>query len=46
MRKGWMNSYAKFGGAAHRHFPAICEKTDGGQYVPPGRARVTQTQDR
>ena len=42
MRKGWMNSYAKFGGAAHRHFSAICEKPMGGTYVPPGRARVKE----
>ena len=38
-----MNSYAKFGGAARRHFSAICEKPmgGGGTYVPPpGRARV------
>ena len=40
MRKGCMNSYAKFGGAARRHFSAICEKPMGGTYVPPGRARV------
>ena len=25
-----MNSYAKFGGAARRHFSAICEKPMGG----------------
>ena len=36
MRKGWMNSYAKFGGAARRHFPAICEKPMGeGTYMCP-----------
>ena len=42
MRKGWMNSYAKFGGAARRHFSAICEKPMGGGHIcaPPGRARV------
>ena len=41
MRKGWMNGYAKFGGAARRAFSAICEKPmEGGTYVPPGRARV------
>ena len=41
MRKGCMNSYAKFGGAARRHFFAICEKPmGGGTHVPPGRARV------
>ena len=39
-----MNSYAKFGGAARRHFSAICEKPmgEGGTYVPPGRARVNK----
>ena len=36
MRKECMNSYAKFGGAARRHFTAICKKTDGGHIcVPP-----------
>ena len=42
MRKKWMNSYAKFGGATRRHVSAICEKPmGGGTYVsPPGRARV------
>ena len=36
-----MNSYAKFGGAARRHFSAICEKPMGGAHMcPPGRARV------
>ena len=36
-----MNSYAKFGGAARRHFSAICEKPMGGHIcAPPGRARV------
>ena len=31
-----MNSFAKFGGAARRHFFAICEKPmGGGTYVPP-----------
>ena len=30
-----MNSYAKFGGAARRHFSAICEKPMGGTHVPP-----------
>ena len=42
MRKGWLNSYAKFGGAARRHFSAICEKPMGGGHIcaPPGRARV------
>ena len=45
MRKEWMNSYFKFGGAARRHFSAICEKPmgGGGTYVPPGRARVKCT---
>ena len=33
MRKGWMNSYAKFGGAARRHFSAICEKPMGGGHI-------------
>ena len=40
MRKGWMNSYAKFGGAARRRFSAICEKPMGAHMCPPGRARV------
>ena len=35
-----MNSYAKFGGAARRHFSAICEKPMGAHMCPPGRARV------
>ena len=35
MRKGWMNSYAKFGGAARRHFSAICEKPMGGHICAP-----------
>ena len=39
-----MNSYAKFGGAARRHFSAICEKPMGA-HVPPGRARVKGTFD-
>ena len=41
MRKGWMNSYAKFGGAARRHFSAIWEKPmgGGGTYVPPPAVR-------
>ena len=30
MRKELMNSYANLGGAAHFHFPAICEKPMGG----------------
>ena len=35
-----MNSYAKFGGAARRHFSAICEKPmGGGTYVPPPTVR-------
>ena len=34
-----MNSYAKFGGAARRHFSAICEKPMGGTYVPPPAVR-------
>ena len=39
-----MNSYAKFGGAARRHFSAICEKPMGGgaHMCPPGRARVNE----
>ena len=42
MHKGWMNSYAKFGGAARRHFSAICEKPMGGHICAPpsGCARV------
>ena len=39
MCKGLMNSYAKFCGAARRHFPAICEKSLGGTYVPPPAVR-------
>ena len=37
-----MNRNAKFGGAARRHFSAICEKPmgGGGHMPPPGRARV------
>ena len=35
-----MNSYAKFGVAARRHFSAICEKPMGAHMCPPGRARV------
>ena len=34
MRKGWMNSYAKFGGAARCHFPAICDKPMGTHMFP------------
>ena len=35
-----MNSYAKFGGAARRHFSAICGKPmGGGTYVPPPAVR-------
>ena len=30
MRKRWMNSFEKFGGAARRRFPTICEKPMGG----------------
>ena len=37
-----MNSYAKFGGAARRHFSAICEKPMGAHMCPPGRARVNK----
>ena len=41
MRKGCMHSYAKFGGAARRHFFCYLRKTDGGHIcAPPGRARV------
>ena len=29
-----MNSYAKFGGTARRHFSAICEKPMGGTMCP------------
>ena len=39
MCKGCMNSYTKFGGAARRHFSAICEKPMGGTYVPPPAVR-------
>ena len=44
MRKGWMNSYANFRGAARRHFSAICEKPMGGEahMCAPGRARVNR----
>ena len=39
-----MNSYAKFGVAARRHFSAICEKPMGGGHIcAPGRARVNDT---
>ena len=43
-----MNSYAKFGGAARRHFSAICEKPMGGAHMcpPPGRARVNPRRHR
>ena len=43
MRKGWMNIYAKFSGAARRHFPAICEKPIGGTYYmcPPAVRGLT-----
>ena len=30
-----MNSYAKFGGAARRTFPAICENPMGAHMCPP-----------
>ena len=43
MRKRFENRYAKFGGAARRRFPAICEKPEGGggrKTAPPGPARV------
>ena len=41
MRKGWLNSYAKFGGAARRHFSAIWEKPMGGGHIcaPPPAVR-------
>ena len=39
MRKGWMNSYAKFGVAARRHFAAICEKPMGGHICAPPAVR-------
>ena len=39
MRKGWMNSYAKFGGAARRHFSAISEKPMGGHICAPPAVR-------
>ena len=42
-----MNSYGKFGGAARRHFSAICEKPmvgGGGHICAPGRARVNPRQ--
>ena len=41
-RKGWMNSYAKFGGASRHRFSAIYEKPMGHIYAPPGRARVKE----
>ena len=44
MRKGWINSYAKLGGASRRRFSAICEKMMGAHMCPPppGRARVKE----
>ena len=39
MRKGWINSYAKFGGAARHHFPVICEKPMGGAHMCPPAVR-------
>ena len=36
----WLNSYGKFGGATRRRFLAICEKPEGVDIRPPGRARV------
>ena len=39
-----MNSYAKFGGAARRHFSAICEKPMGGHiYAPPAVRGLSKT---
>ena len=35
MRKGWMNSYAKYGGASRRRYYAICEKPMGAHMCPP-----------
>ena len=34
-----MNSYAKLGGAARRHFSAICEKPMGGDMSAPPAVR-------
>ena len=43
MRKGWMNSYAKFGSAPRRRLSAAVWKTDGGTYIcAPDRARVKE----
>ena len=36
-----IRGYAKFSGAARRHFPAICEKPMGGAYVPPAVRGLT-----
>ena len=41
-----MNSYAKFGGAARRHFSAICEKPMGGTYVTPPAVRGLKAEQR
>ena len=42
MRKRCENRYAKFGGAARRRFPAICEKPEGGRKTaPPARRGVS-----
>ena len=35
MHKGWMNSYAKCGGAARRHFLLSAKNRWGGQCAPP-----------
>ena len=43
MRKEWMNSYTKRGGAARRRFCVIFKKPEGGgrkSTPPPGCARV------
>ena len=37
-----MNSYAKFGGAAPRHFPAICEKPMEAHMCPPSVRGLTR----
>ena len=44
MCKGCINSYAKFGGAARRHFFSYLRKTDGGAHMcPPPAVRGVYT---
>ena len=42
MRKGRMNRYAKFGGAARRHFSGICETPMGVHMCPPAVCGLTR----